>query len=168
MEPLGPAVSSSQVPDSLNPPKQSLKVPLLGTSTEEKAALAHKAETENSDRGRCLTIFVSTSSLRHKILIKLKAAAVNSTPIVPTIVIGDMGDDKQPKVTAPHANQASQALAVEQVAPGAFPTKPAPTIPEWYTVGWRQAVGIDKPPLSEGEEKDNSVLHIFKIGRAHV
>jgi hypothetical protein len=40
-----------------------------------------------------------------------------------------MEDDKQPKVTAPHANQAqaAQAQPVEQVAPGAFPTKPAPT-----------------------------------------
>jgi len=70
-----------------------------------------------------------------------------------------MDDEKQPNVTVPHANHA--APAVEQVAPGAFPTKPAPTIPEWYTVGWRQAVGIDKPPLSEGEEKDNSILHMF-------
>ena len=67
----------------------------------------------------------------------------------------------QPEVTAPHANQAAQAQAVEQDAPGAFPTKLAPTIPEWYTVGWRQAVGIDKPPLLDGEEKDNSVLHMF-------
>jgi hypothetical protein len=72
-----------------------------------------------------------------------------------------MEDDKQSEVTAPDANQAPQAQAVEQVAPGAFPTKPAPAIPEWYTVGWRQAVGIDKPPLSEGEEKDNSILHMF-------
>lgn len=72
-----------------------------------------------------------------------------------------MEDEKEPKITASHANQTTQAQAVEQVAPGAFPAKPAPTIPEWYTVGWRQAVGIDKPPLSEGEEKDNSILHMF-------
>ena len=72
-----------------------------------------------------------------------------------------MEDEKEPKGTEPHANQAPQAQAVEKVAPGAFPTKPSPTIPEWYTVGWRQAVGIDKPPLPEGEEKDNSVLHMF-------
>lgn len=72
-----------------------------------------------------------------------------------------MGDDKQPSVAVPHANQATQAQAVEKDAPGAFPAKPAPPIPEWYTVGWRQAVGIDKPPLSDGEEKDNSILHMF-------
>jgi hypothetical protein len=72
-----------------------------------------------------------------------------------------MEDNKQPNATVSYANQAAQASAVEQGAPGTFPIKPAPTIPEWYTVGWRQAVGIDKPPLSEGEEKDNSILHMF-------
>ena len=72
-----------------------------------------------------------------------------------------MEDDKQPNVTEPLANQAAQAQAVEKVAPGAFPAKAAPTIPEWYKVGWRQTVGIDKPPLPEGEEKDNGVLHMF-------
>ena len=72
MEPLGPVVSSGQVPDSLNPPNQNLKVPLnLGTSTEEKTAIVHKGETEKSDRGRCLTfsgltILQPPSSLRHK------------------------------------------------------------------------------------------------------
>jgi hypothetical protein len=70
-----------------------------------------------------------------------------------------MEDNKQPEITTPHVVQ-----VVEQdagTAPGALPTKSAPTIPEWYTVGWRQASGIDKPPLSEGEEKDNNVLHMF-------
>ena len=58
MEPLGPVVSSGQVPNSLNTPNQNLKVPLnLGTATEEKAAIAHKEETEKPDRGRCLTFF---------------------------------------------------------------------------------------------------------------
>jgi hypothetical protein len=47
MEPLG----RSQVSDSLNPPKQDLKVPLNLTE-----AIAHKEETEKpDDRGRCLT-----------------------------------------------------------------------------------------------------------------
>ena len=72
-----------------------------------------------------------------------------------------MEDDKQPKVTAPHANHTAQAQVVEKVVPGTFPAKPDPTIPEWYTVGWRQAVGIDKPPLPEGEEKEYYVLHMF-------
>jgi hypothetical protein len=73
-----------------------------------------------------------------------------------------MEDDKQPSTTEPQADQVAQSAAPDAAtAPGAFPTKPAPTIPEWYTVGWRQACGIDKPPLSEGEEKDKSVLQMF-------
>lgn len=70
-----------------------------------------------------------------------------------------MEDNKQPEITTPHVVQAVEQDAV--TAPGALPTKLAPTIPEWYTVGWRQASGIDKPPLPEGEEKDNGVLHMF-------
>lgn len=58
MEALGPVVSSVQVPDSLNPPSQNLKVPLnLDTSTEEKAAMTHKGEPKKPDLGRCLTFF---------------------------------------------------------------------------------------------------------------
>ena len=58
MEELGPVVSSDQVPNSLNPPSQNLKVPLnLDTSTEEKAAIAHEGETKKPDPGRCLTFF---------------------------------------------------------------------------------------------------------------
>ena len=71
-----------------------------------------------------------------------------------------MEDGKDREVKAPHVNQAAQAQAVEQDAPGAFPTKLAPTIPEWYAVGWRQVAGVDKPPLSK-DEKDNNVLHMF-------
>lgn len=37
----------------------------------------------------------------------------------------------------------------------------APAIPDWYKVGWRQAAGIDNPPLAEGEEKDKGVLDLF-------
>ena len=56
MEP--PVVSGGQVPDSLNPPSQNLKVPLnLGTSTEEKEAIALKGETKKPDPGWCLTFF---------------------------------------------------------------------------------------------------------------
>ena len=79
-----------------------------------------------------------------------------------------MGDDKepQPKAAVPQAQQVvqAQAQAVEHdvvAAPGAFSKKASPKIPEWYTVGWRQACSIDKPPLPEGEEKDKSILDVF-------
>lgn len=55
MEPFGPVVSSSDhVPGSLNPPGPNLNVP---TSTDEKAAIAHKGETKKPDLGWCLTFF---------------------------------------------------------------------------------------------------------------
>ena len=63
MEPSGPVVSSDQIPDSLNPPIQNLKVPVV--TTEEKAPIAHKGETKMPDPG-VLPFFVSTFSLRHK------------------------------------------------------------------------------------------------------
>jgi len=75
-----------------------------------------------------------------------------------------MGNDEQPKVSTPNQVAQGQTWAVEGeavIAPGAFPTKLAPTIPEWYTVGWRQACDIDKPPLPDGEEKDLNILHMF-------
>lgn len=73
-------------------------------------------------------------------------------------MVEDMENDTGSKTT-PHTNQV-QVQAVEPDVPGTFPTKPVPTIPEWYTVGWRQACGIDKPPLSE-DEKDHNILHTF-------
>ncbi|OBZ79219.1 Uncharacterized protein PYUK71.03c [Grifola frondosa] len=45
--------------------------------------------------------------------------------------------------------------------PGAMPSGPAPTIPDWYKVGWRSVSGIDTPILSEGEERDKLVLSMF-------
>ena len=45
--------------------------------------------------------------------------------------------------------------------PGGLPDGLASAIPSWYTVGWRQMSGIDKPPLTEGEEKDKGILDAF-------
>ncbi|KAI0639057.1 tricalbin [Trametes polyzona] len=45
--------------------------------------------------------------------------------------------------------------------PGAMPNGPAPAIPDWYRLGWRDVSGIDKPPLPEGEEKDKEILTLF-------
>lgn len=44
---------------------------------------------------------------------------------------------------------------------GAYPSGPAPPIPDWYRVGWRQSARIDDAPLAEGEEKDKGVLDMF-------
>lgn len=44
---------------------------------------------------------------------------------------------------------------------GGMPAGPAPAIPDWYKVGWRQVGGVDETPLTEGEQKDRSVLELF-------
>ncbi|KAF7306591.1 hypothetical protein MIND_00450400 [Mycena indigotica] len=45
--------------------------------------------------------------------------------------------------------------------PGAIASPVAAAIPDWYTVGWRQAAGIDENTLTEGEERDKGVLDMF-------
>lgn len=171
MESPGP---SGQVQDSLN---QNLKTPVnaLDASTEENAAIASKSitKTEKSERGRYLTSLpfqqpahipstsYETLTSTSLLLIELEA---NSTVTVPTIVVDHFRDDEQPKTIALDTHQVVQSHTVEHdvvPVPGAFTANPAPTIPEWYTVGWRQACGIDKPPLAEGEEKDRNILDIF-------
>ena len=46
-------------------------------------------------------------------------------------------------------------------APGAMPTGPAPEIPDWYKVGWRDVSGIDRSGVKEGELKDKAILDQF-------
>jgi Ca2+-dependent lipid-binding protein len=41
-----------------------------------------------------------------------------------------------------------------------MPDGPAPTIPDWYKVGWRSVGGIDNE-LPEGEAKELSLLETF-------
>ena len=45
--------------------------------------------------------------------------------------------------------------------PGAMPPGPAPEIPDWYKVGWRDVSGIDRQKVAEGEEKDKELLSLF-------
>ena len=42
-----------------------------------------------------------------------------------------------------------------------MPNGPAPEIPDWYKVGWRDVSGIDRPALQEGEAKDKALLDLF-------
>ncbi|KAF8898443.1 C2 domain-containing protein [Infundibulicybe gibba] len=105
---------------------------------------------------------------------KLKSVNANNGPaerevhvetgpsnVVPTITVQDT-DAKEPKLVA---KDASQPLVEAQndmpSAIGGIPSAPAPAIPDWYRVGWRQMSGIDDPPLAEGEEKDKGVLDMF-------
>ncbi|KAF9452575.1 transmembrane protein [Macrolepiota fuliginosa MF-IS2] len=82
---------------------------------------------------------------------------------VPTITVEDH-DKPQPKVTVPDGAQSPPPVeedAVSNGLPGAMPTGPAPAIPDWYRVGWRQVSGIDDAPLTEGEERDRGILDQF-------
>ena len=44
-------------------------------------------------------------------------------------------------------------------APGAL-SGPAPEIPDWYKVGWRDVSGIDAPPPG-GDLKDRNIIATF-------
>jgi len=80
--------------------------------------------------------------------------------VVPTINVEDA--DLEPKKPASGIHPPVEDVRSESdAAPGAFPAARLPTIPDWYRVGWRQMSGIDKAPLSEGEEKDKGVLDMF-------
>lgn len=77
----------------------------------------------------------------------------NST-VVPTITVSDADAPSK-------AEHAADPVDDTPTPVGGMPTGPAPAIPDWYKVGWRQVSGIDAAPLSEGEEKDKGVLDLF-------
>ncbi|KAK0208431.1 C2 domain-containing protein [Desarmillaria ectypa] len=82
----------------------------------------------------------------------------NST-VVPTITVHDADAvSEKPEVTIEGVEQVDGDAIVP---PGALPAAAAPSIPDWYRVGWRQVSGIDQPPPREGEEKDKAVLETF-------
>ncbi|KAF5384758.1 hypothetical protein D9757_006278 [Collybiopsis confluens] len=87
---------------------------------------------------------------------------LGNSNVIPTINIQDVdGEKKIQQKDAPPAPSATSSDETTASLPGAFPSGPAPSIPEWYQVGWRAVSGIDRPPLPEGEEKERSVLQLF-------
>ncbi|KAJ7139747.1 C2 domain-containing protein [Mycena epipterygia] len=72
--------------------------------------------------------------------------------VVPTITVEDIDAAKTP-------NSAEEHDDTPQPPGGLGPA--ASAIPDWYRVGWRQASQIDAAPLTEGEELDKGVLHMF-------
>ncbi|KAK0198528.1 C2 domain-containing protein [Armillaria mellea] len=82
-----------------------------------------------------------------------------NSAVVPTITVHDAdAASEKSKVQAESVEQVDEDA---EVPPGALPAAAAPSIPDWYRVGWRQVSGIDQPPPREGEEKDKAVLEIF-------
>ncbi|GLB36472.1 putative tricalbin [Lyophyllum shimeji] len=84
-----------------------------------------------------------------------------SSAVVPTITVEDA--EREPRKPAPlKLAQPTERVEIKaDPTPGAFPVTPAPAIPDWYRVGWRQLSEIDKAPLTEGEEVDKGVLDAF-------
>ncbi|KAI0757330.1 tricalbin [Daedaleopsis nitida] len=90
--------------------------------------------------------------------------------ILPTITIedadkssqlnGKSGKNVPQSSTSPTWPSSSTSPAGPEV-PGAMPNGPAPEIPDWYKLGWRDVSGIDQPQVAEGEEKDKQLLSLF-------
>ncbi|RPD58353.1 tricalbin [Lentinus tigrinus ALCF2SS1-6] len=94
--------------------------------------------------------------------------------ILPTITIEDVDKaggrtngqaHQQPPETPTSptwpASPTSPTLPDGPEPPGAMPSVPAPEIPDWYKVGWRDVSGIDRQKVAEGEEKDKELLGLF-------
>ncbi|KAH7883879.1 C2 domain-containing protein [Phlebopus sp. FC_14] len=78
---------------------------------------------------------------------------------IPTITVEDT--DKATKEDQEKTEGPPSEAAPTPSAPGAFPSTVAPTIPDWYKIGWRAVSNIDVPSLEEGEEKDKAILQTF-------
>lgn len=63
------------------------------------------------------------------------------------------GSKDTPTPSAPASESGSSV-------PGDFPASQAPTIPDWYKIGWRAVTGIDEPS-PEGVEKEKGILMQF-------
>ncbi|KIJ68717.1 hypothetical protein HYDPIDRAFT_81596 [Hydnomerulius pinastri MD-312] len=87
------------------------------------------------------------------------AIDMGSGGVIPTITIEDA--DRATKEEQEKSGGSPPQAPPAPSAPGAFPSGPAPAIPDWYKVGWRAVANIDAPPLEEGEEKDKSILQLF-------
>jgi hypothetical protein len=80
------------------------------------------------------------------------AIATGDNDVVPTITVED-AESEQPHIADVKAPQASTPAP-----PGTFGGA-AGSIPDWYTVGWRQFAGIDK--VSDAEQKDRSIIEAY-------
>ncbi|OJT13069.1 hypothetical protein TRAPUB_10382 [Trametes pubescens] len=135
------------------------------SSPESKGASAGKGEDklglENAD--------VQTGAKE----LAVDTGTANSSGL-PTITIEDVdrsravngngvADQKTNGVVSPTSPTwpASPTDPTDPEVPGAMPNGPAPEIPDWYKLGWRDVSGIDKAPPSAGDEADKEVLTLF-------
>jgi hypothetical protein len=86
--------------------------------------------------------------------IKLDSGA--APPIQPTISIQDVDKTDQETIKSP----LSPSELDKQPVPGELRDAIAPTIPDWYRVGWRMVTDIDRP-IPEGQEPDHNIVSLF-------
>lgn len=74
--------------------------------------------------------------------------------VLPTITVEDADQ--------PTEQKAEKATPVpDSPSPGAYPSGPAPEVPEWYKVGWRSIANVDVPLSEDEQTKDKAVLERF-------
>jgi hypothetical protein len=94
------------------------------------------------------------------------AAAGTAAPAVPTVTIEDVDAklEQQKENIEPLKTDKDDAQRVHAISdgaegvPGQLPAAAAPTIPDWYKIGWRAVGGQDAP---EGKDPDKHVLAAF-------
>lgn len=82
---------------------------------------------------------------------------------VPTITVNDH-DSANSQAVAEKAPDTPYEVEDDDEAsemPGSMVTRPAPAIPDWYRVGWRQNAGLDDNTDVEGEAKLQSLLNLY-------
>lgn len=119
-------------------------------SPQQKAAAAGKA------RDQLKSVKESQKDLLEK---EVPIDRGGGSAVVPTITVEDA--DSSTKQLKVDGNVASPSQDEALSPPGGLPSAAAAAIPDWYTVGWRQASGIDKQLPTEGEERDKAVLDLF-------
>ncbi|KAI5991533.1 C2 domain-containing protein [Pisolithus albus] len=75
--------------------------------------------------------------------------------VLPTITVedADQPTSEKPEKATPVPDSPS--------GPGAYPSGPAPEVPEWYKVGWRSIANVDVPVAEDEQTKDKAVLERF-------
>ncbi|KAF8604948.1 tricalbin [Ceratobasidium sp. AG-I] len=123
---------------------------------EEKGAVVHSFDPNMSPQEKAAVAGAGRGELKsiktQERKEEARELAIDSggPPVTPTITIEDV--DKATK----EVHEESNTLNGEPM-PGMMPTGPAPTIPDWYKVGWRAAAGIDNP-IPDDEERDRGLI----------
>jgi hypothetical protein len=86
------------------------------------------------------------------------AVDTGASTVIPTITISDVEAERSASQKA--QAEASSPSEPQQVVPGTLSDDPAPTIPDWYKVGWRAVGGLDDVATA-GEARDKSILASF-------